>query len=215
MGKTVELIVFDLDGTLIDSRDDIAASANHVRSTFGLDPLPLETVASFIGDGVRTLMERVLALNDPSALQRAVNMFRNHYRRHCLDQTRLYPDVLRALEGLREKTLTVLTNKPQEFARRILRGLEILRFFELVVGPESTAMRKPDPEPFRFVLSKTSCDASRALVVGDGVNDISGGRAAGMMTCAVARSESAEREFRSLQPDFLVRDLSELQGLLS
>ncbi len=173
------LVVFDLDGTLIDSRRDLAAAANIGRAAVGLPPLPLDTIVSFVGDGIGALIERLI----PGAAQRptATAAFSAHYLDHCSVHTQAYAGVTAALASLTEAgwQLGVATNKPLHFARRILDDLGLTRWIgDCVRGGDET--RKPDPGQLVSLLAQTQADPARSWMVGDHHTDILAARAAGL-----------------------------------
>ena len=142
----IRLLVFDLDGTLINSKDDLVKSVNAVRRRLGLEPLPEETVASYVGRGVVVLMRRALGEEASEAeVAQAVEFFLAYYREHMLDHTVAYPGVREALEALRPRPMAVLTNKPVKFSQAILAGLRLDRYFTHVYGGNSFPQKKPDP----------------------------------------------------------------------
>lgn len=185
--------LFDLDGTLADTLADLAASANHVRGRAGLPPLPLATVRSFIGDGARTLVARALAdvmPRDPAAAARVVAdgfaAYVDHHRTQCVVHSRLYPGVREHLMGLRERghPLGVVTNKPERFAVPLLRHLELADWFGVIVGGDTLPQQKPDKAPVVHALHVLGSSAEGATMVGDGVQDLRAGKAAGLRTIA-------------------------------
>jgi phosphoglycolate phosphatase len=179
--------IFDLDGTLVDSRHDLATAVNLMRRDLGLSGLPLETVVSFVGDGIRRLVERSLrdAPGAAAEIERALALLRGHYAEHLLDQTILYPGVRLALEVLSRHPahLAIVTNKPTEPARRICAGLGILRFFPHVLGGDACARSKPDPLPLLHVLDATGADPALSWMIGDNTTDMEAGRRAGLRRC--------------------------------
>jgi len=180
-------VLLDLDGTIVDSLADIAASANHVRATFGLSPLPLAAVRQMVGDGVTMLLQRALA-DAPTAIAAsdAWPIYDAHHRDQCIREVRPYPGVPETLARWRSegRPLAVVTNKPEHFARRILDHLDLTRFFGAVIGGDSVAERKPDPAPLREALRRLGADARGGLMAGDGLQDLRAGRAAGLRTAA-------------------------------
>jgi phosphoglycolate phosphatase len=179
--------IFDLDGTLVDSRHDLATAVNLMRRDLSLPGLPVDTVAGFVGDGIRLLVERVL-FDAPSATRdvaQALALLKKHYAEHLMDQTVLYPGVLAGLEALsrRQAHLAIVTNKPTEPARRICAGLGILRFFPHVLGGDACAKTKPDPFPVLQILTTTGADPATSWMIGDNTTDLEAGRRAGIRRC--------------------------------
>jgi len=215
----IRLIVFDLDGTLIDSKQDLVISVNAMREQMGLGRLPDEVVASYVGRGVSTLIRRALAkgsTTEPTdeTLQRATQFFLDYYWLHKLDHTVLYDGVREALNALGERELAVLTNKPVVFSRAILSGLGLADCFTFIYGGNSFAQKKPDPVGVVRLMSDTGNSARQTLMVGDSDTDILTGRNAGTWTCGVTYG-LAPQTLESSQPDVLVDDLREVVALLA
>lgn len=173
-----DLLIFDLDGTLCDTAEDIAASVNAVLGEFGRAPLGVGTVRPFIGHGVRALLERVLGGTVPAV---AMERFLNHYEQHCLDRTRLYPGVRETLPALAPRK-AVLSNKPEGLARRILEGLGIAGCFARIAGGDTFPTRKPEPGGVRALARELG--AKSAVLVGDSPIDLQTARAAGIPSVA-------------------------------
>lgn len=211
----VRLLVFDLDGTLIDSKEDLVQSVNAVRERLGLDRLPTETVASYVGRGVVVLMRR--ALGDGASeeeVARAVEFFLEYYRDHMLDHTVAYPGVREALEGLKPRSMAVLTNKPVKFSQAILAGLNLSQYFTQVYGGNSFAQKKPDPVGVRALMREANVEAEHTMMVGDSDTDVLTGRNAGVWTCGVTYGLAPET-LKTSPPDIMLDDLRELPNLLS
>jgi phosphoglycolate phosphatase len=213
------LIVFDLDGTLIDSKQDLAISVNAMREQMGLGRLPDEVVASYVGRGVSTLIRRALANGssgelDEETMERATKFFLDYYWVHKLDHTVAYDGVREALDGLREWKLAVLTNKPVVFSRAILAGLGLADYFAFIYGGNSFAQKKPDPIGVARLMDDTGAGARQTLIVGDSDTDILTGRNAGTWTCGVTYG-LAPQTLQTSPPDVLVDDLREVVVLLA
>lgn len=176
------LAILDLDGTLVDSVDDLAASVNHALAAVGLPPRSLDEVRGFVGEGARVLVERAVAPH-ADRVEPALAAWRAHYEDHCLDRTRLYPGIAAALEGA-GRLLAVHTNKPGTLARKILAGLGVLGRFAVVIGGDE-APRKPDPAGVWLVLARTGAAAVDTVFVGDSPVDAATARAAGVALVAV------------------------------
>lgn len=212
--KHVEVLIFDLDGTLADTRADLTDAVNNALERLALPPLSMEQVCQYVGDGVYTLLSRALGPEHGNVIDQGVRFFREYYAVHLLDQTRLYPGVRETLEHFRGKRKAIVTNKPLDFTVRILKGLEIDAHFELVVGGDSTVERKPHPEPARKVLSATGVEARLAAMVGDSPADIEMAKQAGIYSVGVTYGLRPAAVLQAAGPDLLVDDLRELQKYL-
>jgi phosphoglycolate phosphatase len=185
------LVVFDLDGTLVDSARDIAGAVNAALAALepGTAPLPLERVVGFVGDGARVLIERVLQHRGSSLRPDTVlPLYLEAYRERLLDTTRLYPGVPEALAELAAsgRPLAVLTNKPGDLSRTILNGLGVGSRFARIWGAGDVPARKPDPAGLRALLAELGAAAEEAWLVGDSPTDVETARAAGVRTAGVA-----------------------------
>jgi len=209
-----ELVIFDLDGTLIDSQTDLANAVNHVRSSHKMPLLSVSEVRAFVGDGIKVLMKRSLpGLTEPLLLE-ATNDFRSYYGKHLLENTVLFPGVLEMLKNLRGIQKAVLTNKPEALAAKILKGLKIDGYLASLSGGDSSPKKKPDPQPVFDIINKLSSRIELCAIVGDGKNDILAAKAAGVTSIAVSYGYTAPAELKALCPDFMVGNLSELCQLL-
>lgn len=180
----LKLLIFDLDGTLIDSRRDLCESVNATLSRFQLTRQPEAQIASYIGDGAGVLIERALAtaLADPALAQPALTFFLDYYREHKLDFTRPYPGVLAALERLKQALgipMAVLTNKPVGPSQQICDELGLSPFFFAIYGGNSFASKKPDPYGIRHLMTEAGAAPEQTLMVGDSHVDIETARAVG------------------------------------
>jgi phosphoglycolate phosphatase len=164
----VKLAVFDLDGTLVDSREDLYLAVAYALSELGLPPRSREEVVSFVGDGAVALVTRAIAPRE-QLLETAVALWREHYSRHLLDHTRLYPGIAAVL-GSARIPLAVHTNKPGSMARKILEGLGVLSRFVDVVGGDEAA-RKPDPSGLLGIAVRAGVSAEETVLIGDSLVD--------------------------------------------
>jgi phosphoglycolate phosphatase len=210
-----DLLVFDLDGTLIDSKLDLALAVNATRADAGLQPLVHETVYSYVGNGAPVLIRKALGPEaSDEQVEKSLQFFLNHYRKHMLDNTRLYPGVGDALEEWAgTKKLAVLTNKPERFSRMILDGLGVGGRFARVYGGNSFDTKKPDPLGLNHLMDELQVSPSRALMVGDSAVDVQTARNAGVHSCGVTYGLQPET-FQEWPPDFLVDRMEELVELL-
>ena len=208
------VLIFDLDGTLVDSKKDLTASVNYIRTRFDLPVLTEEEIARFIGNGALMLIRRTLETNATEEnVQTGLQMFLSYYRAHMLDSTALYPGVRETLDRLRDCKLAVLTNKPVHFSCAMLDGLGIYRHFAAVYGGNSFDHKKPDPVGIYQILSDTKGQREKTWMIGDSAVDVLTGRNAGVMTCGVTYGYATET-FKDAQPDFVIDRFSELERLV-
>ncbi len=212
----MDLVIFDLDGTLIDSKLDLAHSVNATRAWLGLGPLDNELVYSYVGNGAPVLIRRALGPEFSDAdVARALEYFLNYYREHMLDHTTLYPGMRQCLERLcREGVqLAVLTNKPVRFSSAILEGLGVRDFFFRVYGGNSFEQKKPHPAGVVKLLEESGASPDRTLLVGDSAVDVRTARNAGVRSCGVTYGFQPET-FSEEPPDFRVDRPEELAELV-
>ncbi len=209
--KSLSLLIFDLDGTLVDTLDDITASVNYTLARLDKKPLLRESVRQFVGDGVERLLARAFGTDNPPP--EAVSLYKSHHRAHLIVNSRLYPSVRETLEYFRSIPLVVISNKSSEFVMPVLERLGIRSCFAECFGADSGLPLKPAPDLVLHALSRFSAAKEAAALVGDGTTDIRAGKAAGIITCAVTYGFRTETELRSLNPDYVVRDLAELKTI--
>src|SRR5579872_6833911 len=211
----MEFLIFDLDGTLVDSELDLAISVNAVLGQMGKEQLSTERIASYVGQGVTVLVNRVLGAGaSEEEVERGVAMFLEFYRQHMLDHTLPYPGVREALDGLRSMKMAVLTNKPVRFSRDMLAGLGLAPYFMRVYGGNSFENKKPDPVGVFKLMSEAGVPPSQTLMIGDSISDVLAGRNAGVWTCGVSYGFGAPT-LQEASPDLMIGDLRELPPLLN
>jgi phosphoglycolate phosphatase len=208
------VLIFDLDGTLVDSKKDLTASVNHIREQFGLPILTEDEIARFIGNGALMLIRRALGQKATEEnVQAGLQMFLSYYRAHMLDCTTLYPGVRETLDRLTDCRLAVLTNKPVHFSCAMLDGLGIYKLFAAVYGGNSFEQKKPDPVGIYQILSDTNGRREKTWMIGDSAVDVLTGRNAGVSTCGVTYGYATET-FRETPPDYLIDNFSDLEALV-
>lgn len=185
----IKLIIFDLDGTLIDSSRDITDAINYAIGPYGLSPLTTKDTIKLVGEGISRLIEKLLSttiFNGNDDVKRTVmDRFLEYYSAHLLDNTDIYPNVRFTLERLKEYKKAVISNKRETLSRRILEGLGLGNFFDMIIGSDSTPEKKPSPLPIVKVLAEFDVKPEEAIIVGDSNLDIEAGRAAGLKTVSV------------------------------
>ncbi len=213
--KQVRLLVFDLDGTLVDSKQDLALSVNAMRTAMGLGPLTLDLIASYVGHGVTLLVRRSLGTHATSEnVEKGMAFFLAYYRDHMLDHTTPYPGVAEALEKLGSHKMAVLTNKPVNFSREMLTRLGFAPYFAYVYGGNSFPQKKPDPIGLHKLMEDLQISARETLMVGDSDTDVLTGRNAGVWTCGVTYGFGAHT-LQQVSPDVVIDDMRELPPLLN
>ena len=211
---SVRGLIFDLDGTLIDSREDLVQSVNAALRHSGREEISGEAVAGFVGAGADTLIRLAMgkAEMDEEARETLV-FFLAYYREHKLDNTVLYPGVLETLERLAALPMSVLTNKPVGFSRAIVEELGVGRYFRSVYGEKSFGRKKPDPMGALVVAGEFRLSPAQVMVVGDSAVDVLTARNAGMFSCGVSYGLGPEGLSRN-KPDVLLHTLADLPPLL-
>ena len=210
-----DLLIFDLDGTLIDSKEDLVNSVNAMLAWKHRDPLPHHVVASYIGNGAPMLVKRALPdLNEDDHLA-ALQFFLDYYREHMLDATVLYPGVREALDRLHRESipLAVLTNKPVRFSAQLITGLGLAGHFFQIYGGNSFEEKKPHPIGIERLIVESGADRERTVMVGDSAVDVLPARAASVKACGVSWGFQPET-FATVPPDFIVDDLRALAEMV-
>lgn len=215
MSARFRLVHLDLDGTLVDTRDDLVASTNHVRASFGLGPLDPTTVQHLVGHGARALVERALGPENARLCEEGVGRLLDHYGEHCLDRSAPYPGLLATIDRLRDDgvAFSVLTNKPEHLTQKILAGLDLSRRVVAVVGGDTFPERKPDPRGAEHIRARAGRRRDETLMVGDSSVDVATARAASIACCGVLWGFDPEG-LRAAGPDFTVTDALELERVI-
>jgi phosphoglycolate phosphatase len=211
--KPIDLMIFDLDGTLVTSGKDIAASVNYALETMGLPTVEERVILEFIGDGVKKLIERSLGKASHDRFEEALNLFSRHYDEHMLDTTILYPGVKEVLRHFHDKKKVILTNKRHRFAAALCDALQLTRSFDDILGADSTPYIKPDARLVGPLLERYHAHPDRTVVIGDGVNDILLARNAGLLSCAILNGLTSRETLLNLNPDDVCEYLSEITNI--
>jgi phosphoglycolate phosphatase len=208
----MDLLIFDLDGTLIDSRLDLANAVNSTRVHMGKEALSNERVYSYVGNGAPVLVRRAMGEQATEAeLQEALEFFLEFYREHDLDFTTLYPGVKESLDRLLAagKRMAVLTNKPVRMSRNIVEGLGVAGYFFRVYGGNSFEFKKPNPIGIESLMRETGIDRARTLMIGDSAVDVQTARNAAVQCCGVTYGFQPET-LADPAPELLVDRMEDL-----
>ena len=211
--RKISLIVYDFDGTLVDTLFDIADSVNLTLSEIGLPQLPRGTIRKYVGRGVERLMSQTLQGSFFTDIPKAVSLFKKHYSENLAHHTDFYPYGREILQHFKNKNQAICSNKPEGFIHRILESLNGLHYFDMVIGGDSMNSKKPNPEGLNFILQRLNISADEALLVGDSPVDIETGRRAGVYTCIVNFGLGFPDEIAAAHPDCLIDSLSELKEM--
>lgn len=211
MKKRIELLMFDLDGTLADTGHDLADAVNFTRGRFDLAPLGAPLIYGYVGRGVEYLLQHALPEVSGKHLGQVMDIFLKHYENHLLDQTVLYPGARDMLAHFRGKRRAVASNKIQRLTVAVLRGLGVENEFDMILGADSAAQKKPHPALLKAVLLGLDVAPADAVMVGDGDTDVEAGKRAGVITCGVTFGLGNKRELIAARPDLLIDDLRQLE----
>jgi phosphoglycolate phosphatase len=209
----IKLIILDLDGTVIDSLNDLTDATNHMLSQLGREKLSGQQVRKLVGQGARKLVERAMPDANPAEIEYALCIFLSYNSSHIAEKTRLYPGVRETLSSLRDSgfRLVVISNKNVALCRKVIATLGMSDFFDVVMGADTMAFRKPSPEPIIKMLQAFALSPFNAVIVGDSINDVAAGKAAGVMTvgCTYGYGDMSEL----VEADYLVETFPELLEL--
>jgi phosphoglycolate phosphatase len=208
--KHIELMIFDLDGTLVNSGGDIVASVNYTLKSLDIQTKSQEEILTFVGDGVDKMVERALGKDFHYLFDRAIGVFSDYYAKHMLDTTGLCDSVVEVLEHFFDKKKVVITNKRKHFTLAMTDVLGISKYFQEIIGADSTAYKKPDPRLFIPLLEKFNAVHDETVMIGDGVNDIMLAKNTGVLSCALLNGLTRRDILLALRPDYACEGLREL-----
>ena len=209
---SIQLLLFDLDGTLVDTIRDITNALNYALNSIGIKKLTIDETKQFVGEGLTKLIEKVLGEGKKEFREAVTNTFLEFYTDHLIDYSPVYPHVKTTLERLVKYKKAVISNKREYLSTEILDKLKLLRYFDLVVGSDTTIEKKPSAVPILYVLQKLRARPEEAVMVGDSNFDIEAGRKAGVTTVAVTYGYR-ERQYL-LAADHMIDQFNELPAIL-
>jgi len=212
--KYIDLIIFDLDGTLVDSVNDIVNAVNFTLKDIGLKEKSKQEISSYIGQGVEDLIRRSLGNKQKALLKRALFVFEKYYRKHSTDGSVLYPGVEEVLEYFKDKRKMIITNRNYEFALLTLKALGVYDYFEDIVGGDDIGCMKPSSCPLDRAIYGRDINKEKAIIVGDMYVDVLAGKRAGIITCGVTYGIGRKEEIIKVKPDFIIDNIIELKNII-
>ena len=216
--RVTRLVIFDLDGTLIDSRRDIATATNHALRAVGFVELSEERIVSLVGDGARSLLARAAAVDESDpAVDALLSAFVAHYRAHPVEQSSWIPGAHEALEALGAQgvVLALCTNKARPVAEAVIESLGIASHFTIVYAGGDPLGKKPDPRPLLWIAERASVSVEASVMVGDGPQDVLAARGAGMRSVGIVSGYAPQDRLLAAKPDVVLPDLWRLPALLT
>ncbi len=212
----MDIYLFDLDGTILNSGKDIAIAANYALTKLGKKPLPEEEIIKHVGYGGHKLIEGILDSNDEELIEEGVKLFREYYFSNLTTYSEPYPYVVEILKKLKKqgRSLGVVSNKYEDLSVQILKELDMLDFFDVVVGGDTTPEKKPHPLPIIYALEKMPINSKKAVIVGDSEADILAGKQAGIKTCLVTYGFGKTEVAKKFNPDFIIDSFKEIENLI-
>lgn len=210
-----DFLIFDLDGTVIDSQRDIAFAVNKVRKELGFDPLSLEKIRSYLGNGVKALVGRAFPEKNGDILASALERFKFHYAGCLTDTTVPYEGMKEVLHMLSGKKKAILSNKMEIFSCEIVKRLGISQYFIEVWGGDTSGVKKPDPKPVFDLIKKTNSIPEKTIMIGDSENDIKAAKAAGIASLAVLYGYTDIARIKEHKPDYIVEKPEEIIKIVS
>ena len=211
--RKIELILFDIDGTLIDSSDDIVCATNATLNELGLKEVSKEQIISFVGKGFEIFMKNLISDKDPKFFINAKKLFSKNWNKQCSKKAKVFDGAFEILEHFSDKIKGIVTNRRKEFAVMSLKSIGIYDKFQYVNGGDSFEELKPHPAAIEKALKAFSIDKQQAVIVGDMDVDIKAGKNAGILTCAVSYGLEEPEILRKLKPDYMVDTLLELKKI--
>ena len=210
----INVLIFDFDGVIIDSRDDIAGAVEYSLKHFGRPPLPRDEIISYIGWGADNLIRSCFKGCDDEVIREAISFYKKYYLDNSVKETKLYKNVEETLDFFKGKKIALVTNKPEDISLSILDKLGVADRFNIVIGPESLKKLKPDPEGILKVLDAFGEDPKKTIMIGDTYTDVEAGKAAGTYTCRVTYGIGSTEDLLKASPDYIVDDIIKLTDII-
>ncbi|MCL2334484.1 MAG: HAD-IA family hydrolase [Endomicrobia bacterium] len=210
-----DFLIFDLDGTIVDSERDLTSAINMVRQEFGFEPLTIEKVRSYVGSGIKALVDKAVPERSEEIHERALERFKFHYSRVLTDTTAAYDGIAAMLEALKDKKKAVLSNKTEIFSHEIIKRLGLKKYFVEIWGGD-TAGKKPDPKPILDLIKVTGSQAAKTVMIGDSSNDFKAAKAAGIASIAVLYGYGGDIDrIKELKPDYIAEKPEDIVDIVT
>jgi phosphoglycolate phosphatase len=209
---SIKLIIFDLDGTLVDTVQDITDALNYALRSYGIKKLTVSDTVKLVGEGITRLVEKVLPTGKEHLKEDMMTKFLDYYSKHLIDNSKEYPNVRETLENLAHFKKAVISNKREALSKRLLEELGLAKYFDLIIGSDTAGERKPSAKPVLYVISKLGLSTEETVVVGDSDYDIEAGEKADTKTVAVTYGYQPKGLLK--KADYLIEDLRELVPLI-
>ncbi|OGW74755.1 MAG: hypothetical protein A2Z72_07815 [Omnitrophica bacterium RBG_13_46_9] len=210
----MELLLFDLDGTLVDSRKDITNAVNATLKKLDFKEKSMQEITSYVGTGVEDLMRKSLGTSDPAILKKALAILEECYRHYLADQSVLYPGVRDVLEYFKAKKKAIVTNRNYEFVGPTLRALKIYDYFEDVIGGDDACCMKPSSCPLDKTIMRFNVAKEKTIIIGDMDIDILAGKKAGIVTCAVTYGLGKKEDIIKAEPEYIIDTIIQLKSII-
>ena len=208
----IKLILFDLDGTLVNTSKDLTNALNYAMKPYGLKELAVEDTVKLVGEGITRLIEKALMNKSAQQIRKATERFLDYYSKHLTDFSTIYPGVAETLEKLHNYKKAVISNKRENLSVKLLDDLGLLKYFNLVVGSDTTSGKKPSPIPIFYILKLLHVTPDKAVIVGDSTFDIKAGKKAGIKTIAVTYGFRDKNLL--LDADYIIDRFNDLPSVL-
>lgn len=209
-----QLIIYDLDGTLVDTGEDITNAANHMLERMAEPAMSRDAVSELVGRGLHDLVRRCLKTEDPVRVEQGLRWFYGHYQAHLFDHSRLYAGAMDVLEYFRFRRQAIVTNKPHPFARRLMEGLGVSGYFAEIIEGDSTYPKKPDPTSLHALMRRWQVAPHDVLLIGDSPIDVETGKNAGVATVMLTHGFADPSELKAANPDALVPGFDALLAMV-
>ncbi|MBN1492736.1 MAG: HAD-IA family hydrolase [Candidatus Omnitrophica bacterium] len=212
--ENIDLLLFDFDGTLVDTSQGIVNAVNYSLQKMNIAPRPGDTIIAHVGHGLRYLLEKVSMVDHPEQLDNAVRWYHEYYKARAYQESFVYAHVIEMLTFFSNKKKVIVSNKTCESATHLLKVLKIDNYFDAIMGGDDPACRKPNACPIDKMRARYGVSHDRAMMIGDMPVDIIAGKNAGILTCGVCYGFGKKDDLTNVYPDYLIDDIIELKDII-